>query len=457
MSSLEVEARPSTVVDIGSLVDDGPWTSPRKYVLMLCALALVFDGLDNQILGFAIPSLIVEWKVSRGDFAPALALGFVGMAIGSPIGGLLSDRLGRKIALIASVALFGIATMAIASAGSVGELILYRFLSGLGLGGAVPAAMALTAEFTPKNRRSLSVILGIACIPIGGMIGGVIAAQILPGYGWRTLFFVSGVAPVVMAVILGFILPESPQYLVRRGANATKMAASVRRLGVTVPSDSTFIDQRAANANRPSFGALLDPELRRSTLAMCAAFFFCQLPVFVVYGWAPTLLTSRGLDVQSASFGLALFNLGGTAGCFVAAWAIGRFGSRIGILSIVGAAVVGAVILATLHISPANQPLLMSLLCIEGFFLLAAQGSLYALATHVYPPTVRSTGVGTAASFGRAGAIASAYVGSFALGFGNSVFFGMIAACLALAFLAVAIVDNHAVSIAQGSGRTKQA
>jgi MFS transporter, AAHS family, 4-hydroxybenzoate transporter len=166
--ALETTQQP--VIDIGSLAEQGIWSTSRKQVLLLCALAIVLDGLDNQILGFAIPSMIKEWSVTRGDFAPALALGFVGMTVGTPIGGIVGDWLGRKVALIASVFLFGAATLAIAAAHGVGEVSLYRFLAGLGLGGALPAATALIAEFTPKRNRSLSVMLGIVCIPIGGVL-----------------------------------------------------------------------------------------------------------------------------------------------------------------------------------------------------------------------------------------------------------------------------------------------
>lgn len=222
MTTQVLETTQQPVIDIGLLVEEGAWSTSRKQVLLLCALAIILDGLDNQILGFAIPSMIKEWSVTRGDFAPALALGFVGMTVGTPIGGIVGDWLGRKVALIASVFLFGAATLAIAAAHGVGEVSLYRFLAGLGLGGALPAATALIAEFTPKRNRSLSVMLGIVCIPIGGMIGGVLAAQLQPEYGWRMLFVVSGILPMIVALILVAALPESPQYLLARGADAKK-------------------------------------------------------------------------------------------------------------------------------------------------------------------------------------------------------------------------------------------
>jgi AAHS family 4-hydroxybenzoate transporter-like MFS transporter len=439
--ALETTQQP--VIDIGLLAEEGIWSTSRKQVLLLCALAIILDGLDNQILGFAIPSMIKEWSVTRGDFAPALALGFVGMTVGTPIGGIVGDWLGRKVALIASVLLFGVATLAIAFAHGVGEVSLYRFLAGLGLGGALPAATALIAEFTPRRNRSLSVMLGIVCIPIGGMIGGVLAAQLQPEYGWRLLFVVSGILPIIVAMILAFALPESPQYLLARGADKKKVAKAVRILDKTAATSGVFVDRRDAGGQRASLTALFVASLRRTTMALWIAFFFCLLPVYVLYAWAPTLLTGKGFDVQTASFGLALFNFGGVGGCIVTGWAIGRYGSRVAILAVAGAAIVGAAVLASIPLSVETKPLLMVLLCVEGFCLLGAQGSLYALAAYVYPTNVRSTGVGAAAGFGRAGAIVSAYVGTYALNYGATTFFAVIAACVAITFVAVGMVDIH--------------
>ncbi|MBR0900275.1 MFS transporter [Bradyrhizobium tropiciagri] len=442
---LEDPTRP--VIDIGILAEEGAWNGARKGVLFLCALAIILDGLDNQALGFAIPSMIKEWNITRGDFAPALALGFVGMTIGTPIGGVVGDRLGRKIALIASVFLFGAATLAISVAHSVGEVSLYRFLAGLGLGGALPAATALIAEFTPKRNRSLSVMLGIVCIPVGGMVGGVLAAQLLPEFGWRMLFVVSGLLPMVVAAILAVALPESPQYLLAKGADPKKVAKSVRILGETDTASSVFVDRREVELERASLASLFVATLRCTTTGLWIAFFFCLLPVYVLYAWAPTLLTGKGFDVPTASFALALFNFGGVAGCIVTGWAIGRFGTRPAILTVAGAATVGAVVLASMPISVETKPLIMGLLCIEGFCLLGAQGSLYALAAYVYPTNIRSTGIGAAAGFGRAGAIVSAYAGAFALNYGAAAFFAIIAACVAITFVAVAIVDIHQAAL----------
>ena len=154
---------------------------------MLAALAVIFDGFDIQILGFAIPSIMREWHVARSAFAPIAALGLAGMAAGSPFAGYCGDRFGRRATLIGCVLLFGVVTFATAFCSTLPELGILRVLAGLGVGGALPNASALTAEFAPLRRRALAVTLTIVCVPLGGMIAGLTAVHVLPTLGWHAL------------------------------------------------------------------------------------------------------------------------------------------------------------------------------------------------------------------------------------------------------------------------------
>ena len=191
----------SQSIDLGALIDGAAWTTYQKLVTALAASAVIFDGFDIQILAFAMPSLIKEWHAARSDFGPVLAIGLAGMVIGGPLAGYIGDRFGRRPALIGSVVVFGLATIATASVQGIIGLAIFRFITGLGAGGAVPNASALTAEFAPLRRRPMAVKLTIVCIPLGGMLGGLIAAQILPAYGWRTLYLIGGVTPLLLAVL----------------------------------------------------------------------------------------------------------------------------------------------------------------------------------------------------------------------------------------------------------------
>src|SRR5947209_4856446 len=171
-------------VDVAALLDGSGWSRYQKLITALAALAVIFDGFDIQILGFAIPTLMKEWHVARAGFAPVLALGLAGMAAGSPFAGYSGDRFGRRPALIGCVTLFGLATVATALVQSVAALAVLRFITGMGAGGALPNASALAAEFAPVRMRPAAVKLTIVCVPLGGMLGGLIAAKVLPAYGW---------------------------------------------------------------------------------------------------------------------------------------------------------------------------------------------------------------------------------------------------------------------------------
>src|SRR6187200_2903918 len=203
-------------VDVGAVIDDGPWTGYQKLLIVGTALTIILDGVDNQLLPNAVPFIAPEWGVQNSAFRNALATGPFGMMIGGLMGGILGDRYGRRTALLGSVVAFAILTLSIAFVNSVSMLGLLRFVAGIGLGGAMPNAAALASEYVPRHRRPFAVTLTIVCIPLGGFVAARMAGDIIPTYGWRPLFMAGGVVPVVLAVILFFVLPESPRYLAGR-------------------------------------------------------------------------------------------------------------------------------------------------------------------------------------------------------------------------------------------------
>src|ERR1041385_4673507 len=189
-------------VDVGPMLDEGPWRGYQKLLVFVTALAIVLDGVDNQLLSVAIPALMREWTLPRAPFTHVVAIGLVGMMIGGAIAGVLGDRYGRRKALLGSVFVFGVVTSTIVFVDSIWALGALRFLSGLGLGGAMPNAAALASEYVPRRHRPMAVTLTIVCVPFGGFVAGLVGARLLPVWGWRTLFGVGGALPIV----LGFIL-----------------------------------------------------------------------------------------------------------------------------------------------------------------------------------------------------------------------------------------------------------
>src|SRR6184192_2325066 len=203
-------------IDVGYVIDEGRWSTYQKLLILGTALTIILDGVDNQLLGNAVPSLMKEWSLPRGGFSTVLALSPFGMMIGGAVGGMLGDRIGRRTALLFSMISFAVLTLAISTVNGLMLLGALRFLAGLGLGGAMPNAAALASEYVPRRQRAFAVTLTIVCFPLGGTLAALVAAQVLPTYGWRTLFVVGGIVPIAVAILLFLFLPESPKYLATR-------------------------------------------------------------------------------------------------------------------------------------------------------------------------------------------------------------------------------------------------
>src|SRR3954470_8260005 len=239
-------------VDVGAVLDDGHFGGYQKLLVFATALTIILDGFDNQVMGGAIPVLMREWHKTRPEFAYVLTAGMVGMMVGGAIGGVIGDKFGRRVALLGSVIAFGVLTIAVSFANSIPMLILLRFLAGLGLGGAMPSATAIAAEYVPRRKRPVAVTLTVICVPLGGAFAGWIGGYILPRYGWRVLFSVGGALPLVLAAFLFKVLPESPRYMARIQARWGELRALLRRLGHTVDADAAFVDPHEAAAKRAS-------------------------------------------------------------------------------------------------------------------------------------------------------------------------------------------------------------
>ncbi len=432
-----------TTIDVGALLDEGRWSGYQKLLVAGTALTIIFDGLDNQLLGAAIPAMMREWALPRSAFASVLAAALFGMVIGGFIGGYIGDRIGRRTALLGSVISFGALTVLASFANDLTTLTALRFFAGFGLGGAMPNAAALASEYVPLARRPSAVTLTIVCIPLGGTLAGFTGAVVLPAYGWRALFLVGGSLPLILAALLWKVLPESPRYLARQPARWPELAALMTRLGHDVPVDAMFVDSHERAVARASVRSLLVPEFRRDTLALCAAFFFCLLSVYTATNWVPSLLTSAGFDVAIANYGLTAFNLGGVAGAILGAIIFGRLGSRMTMLAMTVGAIAGCLLLASAPIDQQSTIAVLAMLAWTGGLINAVQVTMYALAAHVYPAGIRATGVGTALAFGRIGGVASSYAGAWALESGPSQMFALIAGTLSVVFVALASVRNH--------------
>ncbi|MEO6273222.1 MAG: MFS transporter [Rhodoferax sp.] len=431
-------------VDIGRSLDDGVFSAFQKLVIFMAALSIVLDGFDGQLIGFAIPMIIKEWGVTRGAFAPVVAAGLAGMGIGSACAGMFADRFGRRWAVIGSVFVFGAATCAIGLSPDLFTIGALRFVAGLGIGGALPSSTTMTAEFTPQRRRTLAVTATIVCVPLGGMLAGIFASYVMPLYGWRGLFFIGGSLPLVVAVALAFLLPESPRYLARHPSRWAELEGLLARMSRPVLAGTVFSDgAEQKTERRQGIRALFDVGFARDTIAIWCAFFMCLLAVYSAFSWLPTMLVAEGMNVAIAATGLTAYNTGGVLGALACAVAITRFGSRWPLLVCCLGAAGSAFFLQQVEVG-AHATLLIVGLGVHGLFVNAVQSTMYALCAFVYPTAVRATGTASALAFGRLGAILSAFAGAAVITAGGaSAYLAMLGGAMVLVFVALCVVKRH--------------
>ena len=440
-----METRGPAAADVGRMLDEGRWGAYQKWLVFFTALTVIFDGIDNQLLGVSIPAIMIDWGVPRSAFAPVVALGYLGMMVGGAAGGVCGDRFGRRVGLLGSMALFGAATAAVSAVDTIAGLMALRLIAGIGLGAAMPNAAALAAEYVPRRQRPFAVTLTIVCVPLGAALAGFLGLRVLPAFGWRMLFTLGGIVPIVAAAILTRVLPESPRYLARHPARWGELTRILRRMGHETADGTSYVDGSRVSTPRAPIATLFDRELRADTLALWGAFFACLLSVYLGFSWLPSILISAGLGAEVASTGITVFNLGGVAGAIGGGMAITRFGSRIPMLTMAAAAGAGAFVLSAMSFN-AQSPIapILVMLAITGGLINAVQTTMYALAANVYATPIRATGVGTAVAIGRAGAILSGYAGPWALGYhGSASFFALMGAAVLVSFAALACVRRH--------------
>ncbi len=429
------------MVDVGYVLDHGPFSPVQKQIVALAAASVIFDGLGLQLIGFAIPRMAAEWSVPPGAFAAAVTAGLFGMSCGSAFAGWLADRIGRRWAIIGSVLLFGLATCAVSLANSPASVGWFRFFAGFGIGGALPVSTTLVAEFTPARLRPLAVTATIVCVPLGGLFAGVFAACILPNYGWRTLFFVGGAIPLLLCLVLLFALPESPRFLARIAERWNELSALLAKIQRPASPESEFCDRSESHV-QGSIRDLFGPSYLRDSLALWCAFLLCMFTIYSVFSWLPSLLVSSGMKAADASLALTLYNAGGVLGALLCAWAISRFGSRWPLIACSAAAAGAALFVSQLHLDQ-HAFLLLPGIAAHGLFVNAVQSTMFALCAHVYPTAIRVRGAALAVAFGRIGGVLSGAAGAVVLASGRSAYFLMLGMAMSLVLVALAVVRRH--------------
>jgi MFS transporter, AAHS family, 4-hydroxybenzoate transporter len=407
-------------VDVAEVIDSVPYFGWPLGITILTILIMLVDGYDLQTMSFVAPAIVADWGIARADLIWVLNGSLIGMTIGSVVLGRLGDRVGRKDAFIACLLSLCAGSLLSAHARSLGELFVWRAATGIGLGGLTPLAATFISEWTPRPVRSIAVACAVVSVPLGGMLGAMIAQRAIPWFGWRVIFWVGTALPLLFVILAAWLLPESPRFLAQDPVQSNRLAAILNRL-VREPrfvgSERFYVAEPAA-PSRHWLAIIVGREYRQTTLLLWCAFAFNTLGLYTYANWLPTVLTAAGFTQTAALGQHQYFNFGSFFGAVGGAILIGRYGSRlVGTgLALLG---VGATLLVGVALTGANPagPQLSLLVLAAGAAFSGMQSFLYAVGAHSYPTYVRAAGVGCAQSISRIGGV----LGGLAAG----AFFGL--------------------------------
>lgn len=412
MATATLEGLAPEAVDVPAFIDRQAVGTFQIRVLLVCAAVLFIDGFDTQAIGYVAPALAQEWKLARGSLGPVFSAGLFGLMIGALILGPLADRIGRRRIILASTIVFGVGTLLTMFARDTSSLMVLRVITGLGLGGAMPNAVALTSEFSPHRRRATLVMMMFAGFSIGAALGGLLAAALIPAYGWRAVFLVGGLVPLLLLPVLLRLLPESIRYLAMVGGRDEEVADLLRR----VAPGSVFARGAVFAVHEPRLTgwpvAHLFAERRTLvTLLLWVVFFMSLLDLYLLSNWLPTVLNDLGASVSASAAIGAMLQVGGVVGTFTLGTFIDRFSFRALALTYLAAALA----IAGIGFSSHSIALVTVAIFASGFCVVGGQIAANALTATYYPTAIRSTGVGWALGIGRIGSIVGPLIGGIML------------------------------------------
>lgn len=402
----------STNVNVPDLIDQQKVGPFQIRVLILCALAALLDGFAAQMIGYLAPSIAREMHLGPKALTPIFSWGLVGLMLGALIFGPVADRFGRKPVIVIATLFYGLVTLATARADSGTALAVFRFLAGLGFGGVMPNAIAMTAEYSPHRRRGTMVTIMFCGFPIGASIAGFATVPILNAFNWRGVFVLAGAMPLLLAPALAVLLPESIRHVVIHGGKEARVRQLLARINssLTFPAGADFVVREERAAGIPVFH-LFSQGRAAATVLLWIGFFMSLIEIYFLTSWLPTVFHNAGITLSLAVIATAVFQGGGV----VASLLLGLFVDRFGAFgSLTFTFFMGAVCVALLGYTHAIAAIL-SITFFAGAGIIGGQTGANALAASFYPTYIRSTGVGWALGIGRIGSIFGPILGGVML------------------------------------------
>lgn len=396
-------------VDIPSVIDNNRLSRSQLWILIMVGITVVMDGFDVQSMGYVAPAIIADWGVSKAELGPVFGAGLFGMLVGSLTLSVLADKIGRRPVLIWATVFFALCMLVTAHVTTIPQLQIIRFVTGLGLGAIMPNAMALAGEFSPKNKRVTLMMLVSCGYTVGAVLGGLLSAWMIPAWGWKSVFYLGGVFPLLMAVLMYFFVPESMQFLVVKGRRLHEVGKTLRKIDPTLKIDA---NTRYAVPEAKQGGAPVLELFREgrgaATIFLWAVNFMNLLNLYFLSSWLPTIATSAGLSPTTAVMVGTALQAGGVLGTLL----MGPVIDRIGFFKVlVPCFALAAVTIAMIGQQDIALPILFVVVTVTGFCIIGGQPAVNALAATYYPTALRSTGVGWSLGIGRWGSIAGPVLG----------------------------------------------
>ena len=398
-------------VNVQTLLNEHPFSGFQWVIFALCFLIVLLDGFDTAAIGYIAPSLIGEWGVSKPALAPVLSAALFGLAAGALFSGPLADRLGRKTVLVGSVAVFAVSCLASGFSPDIWTLAVLRFVTGLGLGAAMPNAVTLMSEYCPDSRRATLTNAMFCGFPLGAAFGGFLAAWMIPHFGWRSVLILGGAAPLLLLVALVVLLPESVRHMVANNYPAERIRKVLSRIaGDAVQGVQRFVmtesKPQPESQATSGMGVVLSREYRVGSIMLWIAYFMGLVIFYALMNWMPVLFKEAGLDPKTGTLVAALFPLGGV-GAVLFGWLMDRFNANR--IIAIGYALTAASIW-WIGQTAGHLGWLVVAVFLAGTIMNTAQSSMPALAAAYYPTRGRATGVAWMLGIGRFGGIAGSFL-----------------------------------------------
>jgi len=424
--------------DPRDVIANSPMSRLQMLVVGVTIALNALDGFDILSISFASPGIATEWGIDRAALGIVLSMELIGMAIGSIVLGGVADKIGRRPTILGCLAVMSLGMMMATTVTGLVDLSIWRVVTGLGIGGMLAAINAVSAEFSSTKRRHLSVSLMSIGYPLGAVVGGIVATQLLKGNDWRSVFYFGAAVTAVLIPITYFVVPESVHWLARkqpRGA-LEKINSAMARMGHPA---TTALPVIAADVRQRSVTDIFAPGIIGITAIVTLAYFFHITTFYFILKWVPKIVADFGFAASSAAGVLVWTNVGGAIGGAVLGLLTLRFGVK-GLTIVV--MVLSTVMVALFGRTPHDLQQLSMICAAAGFCTNAAIVGMYAIIAQVFPTHIRASGTGFAVGVGRGGSVLAPIIAGFLFTYGYSLptvaltmSFGSLAAAAILSFL----------------------